>query len=79
MIYVGIYNYSSVPYLQLFFLYNKLVSIILFTSSTCKMKLLFFFRGGGAVQKVGGGGGEVEAGGRDEWGGVGVFDKEYPS
>ena len=43
MIYVGIYNYSSVPYLQLFFLYNKLVSIILFTSSTCKMKLLFFF------------------------------------
>ena len=43
MIYVGIYNYSSVPYLQLFFLYNKLVSIILFTSSTCKMKLFFFF------------------------------------
>ena len=27
----------------------------------------------------GGGGGGAEAGGRDEWGGVGVFDKEYPS
>ena len=24
-------------------------------------------------------GGGTEAGGRDEWGGVGVFDKEYPS
>ena len=27
----------------------------------------------------GGGGGGAEAGGRDEWGGVGVFDKEYQS
>ena len=38
------------------------------------------FRGGGAVQKVGGGGG---GGGRRLGvgmnGGVGVFDKEYPS
>ena len=27
----------------------------------------------------GGGGGGAEAGGRNEWGGLGVFDKEYQS
>ena len=32
--------------------------------------------GGEAVQKVRGGGGGLGVG--SEWGGVGVFDKEYP-